>query len=76
VFGFTESLNAPFVVESIAIETLAALALSLWIPVDRIAQNRHRLINLATAAEHLHRHDRLASHTMANGWYEPPPSAS
>src|SRR6516164_6937550 len=34
LFGFTESLNAPFVVESILIETLAALALALWITLD------------------------------------------
>jgi MFS family permease len=49
LFGFTESLNAPFVVESIVMETLAALALALWITVDRMVQNQHRLINPATA---------------------------
>jgi hypothetical protein len=54
LFGFTESLNAPFVVESIVIETLAALALALWITIDQIAQKQHRLIKLPRRAEHLH----------------------
>jgi hypothetical protein len=76
LFGFTESLNAPFVVESIAIETLAALTLALWITVDRMAQNQHRLINLATATEHLRCGDVLASKRTATGWYDSPPPAS
>jgi hypothetical protein len=76
LFGFTESLNAPFVAESITIETLAALTLALWITIDRMAQNRHRLINLTTAAEHLHRGDVLASKRTATRWCDSPPSAS
>jgi hypothetical protein len=76
LFGFTESLNAPFVVESIVIETLAALTLALWITVDRIAQDQHRLIKLPTAAEHRDRNDRLAAKRMATGWHDSRPSAS
>jgi hypothetical protein len=76
LFGFTESLNAPFVVESILIETLAALALGLWITVDRIAQNQHRLIKLPPAAEELHRNDRLAPNRTATRWHDSRPSAS
>jgi hypothetical protein len=76
LFGFTESLNAPFVVESIVIETLTALSLALWITVDRMAQDQHRLISLATAAEHLHRGDVPASKRTATSWYDFPPSAS
>jgi hypothetical protein len=76
LFGFTESVNAPFVVQSIATETLAALALALWITVDRIAQNQHRIIHLASAAEHLHRGDVPASKRTGTGWYDSPPSAS
>ena len=55
LFGFTESLDAPFVVESIVIETLTALALALWVTVDRMAQHQHRPIKLPTAAEPVHR---------------------
>jgi hypothetical protein len=76
LFGFTESLNAPFAVESIVIETLAGLALALWITVDRMAQNRHRLIKLPTAAEDLHRDDRLAPKRAATRWHDSRPSAS
>jgi hypothetical protein len=76
LFGFTESLNAPFVVESIVIETLAALALALWITLDRIAQKQHRLIKLPRRAEHLHPNDRLAPRSVPSGWRNSPPSAS
>jgi hypothetical protein len=76
LFGFTESLDAPFVVESIVIETLAALALALWITVDRVAQNQHRLIDLPTPAEHRHRNDRPAPKPMADSWHDSPPFAS
>jgi hypothetical protein len=76
LFGFTESLDAPFVVESMMIETLAALALTLWITVDRIAQNQHRPIKLPTANEHLHRRDRPAPKKMATGWHDSRPSTS
>jgi hypothetical protein len=76
LFGFTESLDAPFVVESIVIETLAALALALWITVDRMAQNRHRPIKLGAAAEHLNRNDRTATERMATSWQDSQPSAS
>jgi hypothetical protein len=76
LFGFTESLDAPFVVESMVIETLAALALALWITVDRMAQNQHRLINLPTAVQHLHRNDRLAAKRIATSWDDSPPSAA
>ena len=76
LFGFTESLSAPFVVESIVIETLAALALALWITVDRLAQNQHRVIKLPTAAEDLHRDDRLAPKRAATRWHDSRPSAS
>jgi hypothetical protein len=68
LFGFTESLNAPFVMESILIETLTALALALWIAVDRTAQNQHRIIKLPTPAEHLQRNDRPAPTRTATSW--------
>jgi hypothetical protein len=55
LFGFTESLNAPFVVESVVIETLAALAIALWVVVDRIAHNRQEPVNPADAAGRLNR---------------------
>jgi hypothetical protein len=51
LFGFTESLNAPFVMESILIESLAALALALWMAVDRIAHNNHGTIKVAAATD-------------------------
>jgi hypothetical protein len=76
LFGFTESLEAPFVVESIVIETLAALALALWITVDRMAQNQHRVIKLPTAAEQLHRNDPLAPKRITTGSHDCHPSAS
>ena len=68
LFGFTESLNAPFVMESILIETLTALALASWITVDRMAQNQHRIIKLPTPAEHLQRNDRPAPTRTATSW--------
>jgi hypothetical protein len=58
LFGFTETLNAPFVKESILIETLAALALALWIVVNRIANNHQRLVNPAAPTEHQNGNDR------------------
>jgi hypothetical protein len=76
LFGFTESLDAPFVVESIVIETLVAFALILWITVDRMAQSQHRLIKLPTAAEQLHPNDGLAPKRMTNSWHDSWPSAS
>jgi hypothetical protein len=71
LFGFTESLNAPFVMESILIETLTALALASWITVDRMAQNQHRIIKLPTPAEHLQRSDRPAPTRTATSWNDP-----
>ena len=76
LFGFTESLNAPFVAESITIETLAALTLALWITIDRMAQHQHRPIKLPTAAEPVHRNDRLAPERIAPSWHDSRPSAS
>jgi hypothetical protein len=76
LFGFTESLDAPFVAESMVIESLAALVLTLWITFDRMAQNQHRPINLPTAAEHRRRNDRRASKQMATSWHDSRPSAS
>jgi hypothetical protein len=76
LFGFTESLSAPFVVESIVIETLAALALALWITVDRLDQNQHRVIKLPTAAEHLHRNGQPPPKTMATPSHDSRTSAS
>ena len=34
LFGFKESVNGPFVVESITLEALAAVALLLWLGID------------------------------------------
>jgi hypothetical protein len=68
LFGFTESVNAPFVMESFLIETLTALALALWITVDRMAQSQHRIIKLPIPAEHLQRDDRSAPARTAAGW--------
>jgi hypothetical protein len=76
LFGFTESLDAPFVVESMVIETMAALAVALWITVDRMAQNQHRPIKLPTAAEHVHPNDRLSPKRTGPTWHDPRPSAS
>jgi hypothetical protein len=42
LFGFTESLTAPFAVESIVLETTAAVTLAAWIAVDLLAESRHR----------------------------------
>ena len=41
LFGFTESLTAPFAVESIVLETAAAVSLAAWIAVDLLAESRH-----------------------------------
>jgi hypothetical protein len=41
LFGFTESLTAPFAVESIVLETAAAVTLAAWIAVDLLADSRH-----------------------------------
>ena len=41
LFGFTESLTAPFAVESIVLETAAAVTLAAWIAVDLLAESRH-----------------------------------
>lgn len=40
LFGFKESLTGPFVVESIVIEAVAAVALAAWVFVDLAAENR------------------------------------
>jgi hypothetical protein len=42
LFGFTESLTAPFAVESIMLESAAAVTLAAWIAVDVLAESRHR----------------------------------
>jgi hypothetical protein len=42
LFGFKESLNGPFVVESITLEVIAGAALLLWVVVDLAAENRSR----------------------------------
>jgi hypothetical protein len=76
LFGFTESLNAPFVVESILIETLAALALALWITLDRIAQNQYRLIKLTTPAETPASQRPAGMTRVLSGWHDSTPSAS
>ena len=41
LFGFTESLTAPFAVESIVLETAAVVTLTAWIAVDLLAESRH-----------------------------------
>ena len=41
LFGFTESLTAPFAVESIVLEIAAAVTLAAWIAVDLLAESRH-----------------------------------
>jgi hypothetical protein len=41
LFGFTESLTAPFAVESIVLEIAAAVTLAAWIAVDVLAESRH-----------------------------------
>jgi hypothetical protein len=40
LFGFTESLTAPFAVESIVLEIAAAVTLAAWIAVDLLAESR------------------------------------
>src|SRR5579863_8359732 len=41
LFGFTESLTAPFAVESIVLEIAAAVTLAAWIALDLLAESRH-----------------------------------
>ncbi len=41
LFGFTESLTAPFAVESIVLEIASAVTLAAWIAVDLLAESRH-----------------------------------
>ena len=40
LFGFTESLRAPFVIESIALEVAGAATLATWVGVDLFQQAR------------------------------------
>ncbi|HEX4865659.1 MAG TPA: hypothetical protein VFV02_16440 [Acidimicrobiales bacterium] len=42
LFGFTESLQAPFVVESIALEMAGAVSLATWVGMDLLQQTRYR----------------------------------
>jgi hypothetical protein len=71
LFGFTESLNAPFVMESIVVETLAGLALTLWVAVEGIAQHHRQLTNLAVAVKPHDRNDHPAPKTATTIWHEP-----
>jgi hypothetical protein len=56
LFGFQESLNAPFVVESVALEAMAAAALVLWVAVDLAAESRFRR---TTVTPSLHPEERM-----------------
>lgn len=40
LFGFKESVNGPFVIESIVIEAMAAAVLALWVTSDYVAENQ------------------------------------
>jgi hypothetical protein len=40
LFGFKESLSAPFAVESILLEMLAIVTLGAWIAVDLVQESR------------------------------------
>jgi hypothetical protein len=40
LFGFNESLSAPFAVESVALETAAAVTLAAWIAMDVMEESR------------------------------------
>ncbi|HEX6393822.1 MAG TPA: hypothetical protein VFZ97_10285 [Acidimicrobiales bacterium] len=40
LFGFTESLSAPFAVESIVLEAVGALSLAAWIGLDLFQESR------------------------------------
>jgi hypothetical protein len=51
LFGFQESLNGPFVVESIALEATAAAALLLWVVVDLAAESRSRRTRVTPLAQ-------------------------
>jgi hypothetical protein len=42
LFGFKESLSAPFTVESILLEMLATVTLGAWIAVDLVQESRCR----------------------------------
>ena len=42
LFGFKESLSAPFAVESIVLEMAAAVTLSAWMAVDLVLESRYR----------------------------------
>jgi len=57
LFGFNESLSAPFAVESIVLETAAAVTLAAWIAVDLLEESgqAERAVQTAT---------RLSASTM------------
>jgi hypothetical protein len=40
LFGFTESLSAPFAVESIVLELAAAVTLASWVAIDIVEESR------------------------------------
>jgi hypothetical protein len=42
LFGFSESLSAPYVIESVALELAAAVTLSSWIVLDAVQGSRQR----------------------------------
>lgn len=46
LFGFTESIRAPFVIESIALEVAGAATLATWVGVDLLQQARDPLRRL------------------------------
>lgn len=41
LFGFTESLSAPYVVESVVLEMLATVTLASWVVLDLMLDSRH-----------------------------------
>jgi len=49
LFGFTESLSAPFAVESVVLEIAAAITVAAWMAVDLIEESRYGARTVQTA---------------------------
>jgi hypothetical protein len=73
VFGFTESLSAPFAVESIVLEMAAALTLSGWVAVDLMMESRQteRAVRAAQLSASTMAHPRLARSPVGIGGGRP-----
>lgn len=61
LFGFTESLRAPFAIESVVLELASAVCLATWVGLDYAQQCRYtrRLLELGSAPRLGSDRDRL-----------------